>query len=142
MKTLVKFALIFLVLSLVTAMLPSWMDIEFGQVNYFERHSYLFLLFITLFPRLTLLLSSVPFGGIFWWIGFFFAPRFLVAILATIGYWETNPLLVTFAWVVAWGGESGEKYYAARKFKSRSRSGSFRKSRLSEDAIDIDYKKL
>jgi len=69
------------------------------------------------FPRLTLLFSSVAFGGLFWWLGFIFAPRLLVAILATTAYWQTNTVLVVLTWIWAVGGESAEKktVYSSRR---------------------------
>lgn len=36
-------------------------------------------------------------------------PVFLVAYLATMAYWQTNPVLVVISWVMAIGGESSEK---------------------------------
>lgn len=138
MKTLFKFALVFLILSIATALLPNWMDISFGDTDYFQKHGWLFLLFISLFPRLTLLFSSVPFGGLFWWLGFFFAPRLLVAILATVAYWETNPYLVTISWLIAWGGESGEKYVVVNRYQKRKKPAPAHRG----DVIDVEYKKL
>jgi hypothetical protein len=51
----------------------------------------------------------VAFGGFLWWLGFFFMPRLLVAVLATVAYGKTNPLLVVIAWIVAISGEFMEK---------------------------------
>lgn len=68
------------------------------------------MIFITFFPRLTLLFSSVAFGGFLWWLGFFFMPRLLVACLATYYYWPTNPVLVFISWFVALTGEVFEKW--------------------------------
>lgn len=82
---------------------------EFGHVNYWDKHGIFFLIFITLFPRLTLLFSSVATGGFFWWLGFLFVPRILVASLATVSYFHTNPVLVIISWLVALGGETAEK---------------------------------
>jgi hypothetical protein len=54
-----------------------------------------------------LLFSGVSFG--LWYIvGWIFAPHLLVAIIATSMYWETNPLLVVIAWAFAFGGTGGE----------------------------------
>ncbi|MGH8372346.1 MAG: hypothetical protein ACRETO_06410, partial [Gammaproteobacteria bacterium] len=61
--------------------------------SFWFHHGLWFILFMFFFPRLTLLLSSVPFGGLFWWLGWIFAPRLLVAILATTNYWHTNMIL-------------------------------------------------
>ncbi len=77
--------------------------------NFFSNHGVLFLAFVTFFPRLTLLFSSVPSGGLFWWIGLVFCPRVLVAALATVTYYHTNPILVGVSWVVALSGEVLEK---------------------------------
>lgn len=83
-------------------------------ISFWQVHGVLFLFFMCFFPRLTLLFSSVPFGGIFWWLGFFFAPRLLVAILATINYWQTNPILIILTWCWALSGETAEKKGAQR----------------------------
>jgi len=79
------------------------------SVNFWDVHSVLFIFFMFFFPRLTLLFSSVAFGGILWWLGWIFAPRLLVAILATFAYWEANTILVVLTWFWAISGESAEK---------------------------------
>jgi uncharacterized membrane protein YtjA (UPF0391 family) len=109
MKTLFRFLLVFFVLSLVAGVLMRYSQIDFGIIDYWERHGVLFLIFIAIFPRLTLLFSSVATGGVIWWLAWLFAPRILVAILATIAYWQTNPILVSISWVIALFGESAEK---------------------------------
>lgn len=111
MKSLFKIVILFLALTGAATILMKMSDIPFGNDNFWDNHNIFFLIFITIFPRLTLLFSSVPFGGIFWWLGFIFTPRILVAILATMAYWQQNPILVLISWLVALGGESGEKYY-------------------------------
>lgn len=81
------------------------------QIDFFTAHpdySALLLLGLALFPRITLLVSSIATGGFFWWLGWLFAPHLLVAILATMTYWDTNPILVVFAWLFALGGSSTE----------------------------------
>ena len=77
--------------------------------NFWDVHGWWFLLSMFFFPRLTLLFSSVLSGGLLWWLGFVFAPRLLVAILATTAYWNTNMILVILTWFWAIGGESFEK---------------------------------
>ncbi len=77
--------------------------------SFWQHHGLWFILFMFFFPRLTLLLSSVPFGGLLWWLGWVFAPRLLVAILATTNYWATDTLLCVLTWVWALGGEGFEK---------------------------------
>jgi hypothetical protein len=78
-------------------------------MNFWLVHGWIFLICIFFFPRLTLFFSSVVSGGFLWWLGFLFAPRLLVAILATSAYWTTNMLLVIFTWFWALGGETIEK---------------------------------
>lgn len=110
MKTTVfKGVAIFFVLLVGTSVLMDTMNTQFGAVDFFQKHGVFFLIFITLFPRLTLLFSSVAFGGFLWWLGFIFCPRILVASLATVAYFHTNPVLVVISWLVALGGETMEK---------------------------------
>jgi hypothetical protein len=123
MKTLVKIIILFFILSAVTTILFNYTDLHFGKIDYFTKHGWIFLFSIAIFPRLTLFISgfvlgSIEFGGFIWWLGFFFAPRILVAILATVSYWTTNPMLVVFAWLIALGGESSEKFAISRKMKN------------------------
>lgn len=114
MKTLWKFFLTFLALSVVSWLLVEKFGVEFGQANYWNHHGLFFLVFITFFPRLTLLFSSVLSGGLLWWLSWLFVPRLLIAALATVSYWNQNPILVACSWLIALGGESGEKYYVRR----------------------------
>lgn len=107
--TLFKGIAIFFILLVGTSILMDTMQTEFGSVNFWDNHGVFFLVFITLFPRLTLLFSSVAFGGFLWWLGFIFCPRILVASLATVAYFHTNPVLVVISWIVALGGETMEK---------------------------------
>jgi hypothetical protein len=79
------------------------------EINFWDVHGFWFIFFMFFFPRLTLLLSSVLSGGILWWLGWIFAPRLLVAILATNAYWEANTVLVVLTWIWALSGESAEK---------------------------------
>ena len=78
-------------------------------MDFWDVHGIWFIIFMFFFPRLTLLFSSVAFGGLFWWLGFIFTPRLLVAILATTAYWETKQILVVLTWFWALGLESAEK---------------------------------
>ncbi len=100
---------VFFVLLVATSVMMDIFKTNFGNVDFFQKHGYFFLFFITFFPRLTLLFSSVVTGGVFWWLGFIFCPRVLVASLATVAYFHTNPLLVVVSWLVALGGETVEK---------------------------------
>lgn len=104
--------------------------VELSHANYWDHHGVLFLLGLAAFPRITLFLSTVASGGILWWLAWLFAPRILVAILATLAYWYVNPILVLVAWLVALGGESSEKHVfvqrvqvAGRGRAARSRKG-------------------
>lgn len=100
---------VFFVLLVATSVMMDILKTNFGNVDFFQKHGYFFLLFITFFPRLTLLFSSVASGGLFWWLGFIFCPRVLVASLATVSYFHTNPVLVVISWLIALGGETVEK---------------------------------
>lgn len=120
MRTLFRSLVIFLAVTGAVVLLGTWTGIQFGQADYWNVHGVFFLIFIALFPRLTLLFSSVAFGGLFWWLGWLFAPRLLVAVLATLSYWNQNKLLVIASWLVAFGGESSEKYAVVQQTRWRS----------------------
>ena len=77
-------------------------------MNFWDHHGLLFLLGCAFFPRITtLFFSAISFG--FWYVlGWIFAPHFLVAIIASQLYWDTNPILVIIAWFFAVGGTSSE----------------------------------
>jgi len=110
-----RFFLVFLIIAGISSALIHFFAIDFGKVDYWKNHGFFFLVFIALFPRATLLFSSAVFGGFLGWLGWLFAPRVLVAVLATLAYWQTNKILVTMSWLVALSGESSEKYYVYRK---------------------------
>lgn len=80
----------------------------------FAHHGWFFLLGLAIFPRITLLVSSVLSGGWLWWLGLIFAPHLLVAFLS-IPFWDTNPVLVVFAWVMALTGTSTEGKLASSR---------------------------
>ncbi|MFT6067781.1 MAG: hypothetical protein ACJAT2_001124 [Bacteriovoracaceae bacterium] len=142
MNSLLKFAIAFLALTGATTLLMTYTEVPFLEENYWENHGVFFLIFITLFPRLTLLFSSVPFGGLLWWLGFIFAPRILVATLATITYWEVNPILVVISWLVAISGESGEKSVLNTQVRVVRTGGSRRHTDLKSDDIEVDYREI
>lgn len=110
--------------------------------NFWDHHGIIFLVLIALFPRLTLLFSSVPFGGLFWWLGFIFAPRILVAVLATITYGSSNPILVIISWIIALSGESGEKYYVNNRVKVIRYRGPSPRPKKNGEVIDAKYERL
>lgn len=118
MNIFLRFLLVFFGLSVLTPFLVNSLNMQFGAVNFWTKHGIFFLIFIFLFPRLTLFFSSVSFGGILWWLGFFFCPRLLVAVLATTSYWNTNPILVVCSWLAAFGGEGVEKYAIQRRVRT------------------------
>jgi hypothetical protein len=86
-------------------------------MDYWQHHGMFFLLGCAIFPRITtLFFSGVSFG--FWHvIGWILAPRLLVAILATVIYWHSNPILCVGAWLFAVGGTSTEATVANRTVK-------------------------
>jgi hypothetical protein len=86
-------------------------------MDFWQVHGWLFLVAVTIFPRLTMLFAvSTPFG-ILAWIGWLFVPHLTVAILATNFYWDTNPVLCVIAWFVAIGGTAGEGKVASKRLK-------------------------
>lgn len=117
MNTVLKILALFLILTGLSTILMQNFQFDFGTINFWQKRGPFFLIFITLFPRLTLLFSSVVSGGFLWWLAWLFAPRFLVAFLATIAYWNTNPILVMFAWFIALGGETSEKSFVINRGK-------------------------
>jgi hypothetical protein len=154
-SVLFKSVAVFFLLIVATSVMIDVFQTEFGTENFFRNHGVFFLFFITLFPRLTLLFSSVPFGGIIWWAGFIFCPRILVATLATVAYFHTNPLLVTLSWVVAFGGEAFEKRgitgknrFVFRTYRMGSAPGPFSEEPgfthttiKKDDAIEAEFRK-
>ena len=125
-RTLIKMFFIFLAITGATTLLLNFTHIQFGHVDYFTKHGWFFLFFLALFPRFTLLFSglllqSIEFGGLLWWISFFIAPRILVAFLATIHYWNTNQILVIFSWLIALGGESSEKVFISHRMRPQNK---------------------
>jgi hypothetical protein len=85
-------------------------------MNFWDNHGVLFLIFATLFPRLTMLFAVNMHFGLLAWLGWFFAPHLTVAILATAYYWHTNPILCMISWCVALAGTGGETGFMYRKF--------------------------
>lgn len=112
---MLRFFYIFLCL-IVASIVVSSLGFDLLKHNYWDLHGPILLIFLTLFPRLALLFSSIPFGGIFWFLGLIFFPRYLIATLATFNYWHQNPILVTLSWCIAIGGETTEKYYVKRGY--------------------------
>lgn len=127
MRTVLRFLLAFFLVAVAVVAATAFLGVEFGREDYWNYHGALLLVGLAIFPRITLLLSSIPSGGLIWWLGWLFAPRILVAILATLAYWYQNPVLVVFSWLVAFGGESSEKYVVVnRGRRSKSEAERFR----------------
>lgn len=151
MQTFLKFMIIFLALTGAATLLVGGNHATFGTIDFWDNHGVFFLFFITLFPRLTLLFSSVPFGGLLWWLGFFFAPRILVAVLASIAYWQTNPILVVIAWFVAISGETAEKWgfnqqfsvhVGGRSFGTRARDFRSPGQKINDNVVDAEFRRM
>lgn len=83
-------------------------------MDFFDNYGIFTLIFLTFFPRLTLLFGTFVSGGWLWWLGWVFTPHLLVAFLS-LPYWDTNPVLVIFAWLIALGGTSAEVKTTNRK---------------------------
>ncbi|MGZ3687967.1 MAG: hypothetical protein ACXWPM_00830 [Bdellovibrionota bacterium] len=125
MRRFFRFLIAFLAVTGAVAVLTGVVGLEFGHGDYWDHHGLIFLVMIAFFPRLTLLFSSVPTGGLLWWLGWLFAPRILVAVLATMNYWYQNPILVVIAWLVAFGGESSEKYAVVQRTSWRDQGSGY-----------------
>ncbi len=89
-------------------------------MDFFDSHSMLVLICLALFPRLTLLLASFVTGGLMWWLGWIFTPHLLVAILS-LRYWDTNPVLVIIAWIMAFAGTGEESETVIKTCKRNKR---------------------
>lgn len=85
---------------------------EFTQsaVSVFANHGVWFLLGIALFPRLTMLITGLTsaLGGPLFWFGFALCPHIMVAIIASLMYWDKNPIVVVCAWWFALVGTISE----------------------------------
>lgn len=79
------------------------------MTDFWEVHGILFIVCMFFFPRLTMLFATAGGSGFLYWLGWVFAPRITVAILATYFYWHTNTILVFLTWVWALSGETTEK---------------------------------
>ncbi len=88
---------------------------DITTVNFWDAHTWdwLVLVGLAVFPRITTLFISGPFG-LLQWLGWVFAPHLLVAIVATTQYWDTDPVLCVIAWFLALAGTGGEGKAAQR----------------------------
>ena len=96
--------------------------------NFWAYHSIFLLIGLTLFPRISLFFCNISTSLLFW-LGWFFLPRIVIAINATIYYFDTNLILVIISWIIALSGESAEK-----KYTYKIKQNTFNKTRT------IDYK--
>ena len=96
---------------------------DITTVSFWDAHTWdwLVLVGLAVFPRLTTLFIGGPFG-LLQWLGWAIAPHFLVAIMATTQYWDTDPVLCVVAWFFAFAGTGGEGK-AARSAQRRRRRG-------------------
>ena len=98
-----------------------------GGLSYWAVHGIIGGIFLGLMlaglPRLSLAFLALVSGSIgvsFWGlVGWAFAPRLLVAIIATTVYWQTNPFLVVLSWAMAFGGETAEKVAVGKGTRRR-----------------------
>lgn len=95
-----------------------------STVSFFEVHALPWLVLggLALFPRITLLIVGGPFMWL-QWLGWLVAPHLLVAIMATVLYWQTNPVLCVVAWFFAFAGTGGEGRVAHRRVWRRRSDG-------------------
>ena len=82
--------------------------LEQAGISFWEVHSIVFVICMLMFPRITMLFSSIcfaPWFGVMAWLGWVFVPRITVAIFASLFYLNTNPYLCFFTWIWALGHE-------------------------------------
>jgi len=75
-------------------------------MDFWHVHGIFFLLGLMIFPRITVFFFSAVTGGLIFWIFFLIIPRIFIAILAAYRYWDTNPILVVFAFLCCFSGEA------------------------------------
>ncbi len=92
-------------------------------MDFWQVHSWLFLIGLVFFPRLTMLIAGTVWKfasfatpwGILAWVGWVFSPSLVIAILATIYYWNTNPILCIVAWLLFLSKTGGAASKASSK---------------------------
>lgn len=84
-------------------------------MSFWETHTIWFVIAMFFFPRLTMLFATTFGGGLLYWLGWVFAPRLTVAIIATMLYSETDLVMVVLAWIWALAGEASEKGIASAR---------------------------
>ena len=88
--------------------------------SYWQNHTMFYLIVLALFPRLALLFCSFP-SSLLFWVGWFCIPRITIAVLATMFYLSSNPILVVLSWLIALSGESAEKKYTYKYTKKKTK---------------------
>lgn len=83
------------------------------MTDFWDVHGVWFIVFMSIFPRITMLVSTTVGGGFLYWIGWIFAPRLTVAILATYCCGHTNTFIVVMCWIWAFAGDTTEKSFVA-----------------------------
>ena len=95
-------------------------------MDFWSVHGVWFIVFMFLFPRLTMLFMGIcfmPFAHpVLFFFGWLLTPRLVIAILATSVYWDTNPVLCVLAWMNAFFvGNASNEVTADRARNSRHR---------------------
>lgn len=82
-----------------------------SAVSVMTHHGVWFLIFIALFPRLTMLFTGIcsAIGGPLFWLGWVFFPHIMVAFIATSMYWNTDPFICVISWFIAISGTFSER---------------------------------
>tara|TARA_B100000029_G_C17231910_1_gene835682 strand:+ start:322 stop:633 length:312 start_codon:yes stop_codon:yes gene_type:complete len=90
--------------------------------DFWSNHNIIFLIGLTLFPRISLFFCNINFS-IFTLFGWLIIPRITIAVFATIYYLNSNPILVLLSWFFALSGETVEKKYGTKiSYKYRTKS--------------------
>jgi hypothetical protein len=135
-------------------------------MSFWAAHGYIggffFIMFLLLLPRLTMFVSlaltvgmvtwlTEPFGlaghplgvllALAGWVAWFMFPRFLVAILATALYFESNTVLVAGAWLSAYFIFTSKKEIAAERAKKRQEEEQEEAERLAAEENTAAKKK-
>ena len=84
-------------------------------MGYWDNHGLIFLIGLAVLPRITMFLGGTVWGfallpppwPVLAWIGFFISPSLVIAMLATMHYWDTNPILCVIAWLLFTGKVTG-----------------------------------
>ena len=92
-------------------------------MSFWDVHGLIYLIGLAVLPRITLFLSGTVWGfallptpwPVLAWIGFFVSPSLVIAMLATMRYWDTNPILCVIAWLIFAGKLSGAAAHRRRE---------------------------